>query len=1174
MPNRLAHETSPYLLQHAHNPVDWYPWGEEAFARAKAEGKPVLLSVGYSACHWCHVMERESFEAPAVAEQMNQRFINVKVDREERPDIDEIYMQAVQAFTGGHGGWPMTVFLTPEGEPFFGGTYFPPEPRHGMPSFPQVMQHAADVFQRRKADLAQVTRDLTEHLQSLSRLPTPADALSDRWLEAVAAGCEADFDEEWGGFGHAPKFPPHGSLAVLLAHHHRTGSRRSLEMVTETLDAMARGGMYDLLGGGFARYSVDERWLIPHFEKMLYDNGQLVPVYVDAWKITQDPHYARIVRETCDYVLREMCLPGGAFAAAQDADSEGEEGRFFVWTPAQLREALGLFDGTRAATLLQVTDEGNFEHGTSALRLEEPLERLEEADRALLQRCLPQLFALRAERVAPSRDDKVVTAWNGLMIGALAQAGDALAEPRYLEAAARAARFLLDTVTVEGRLHRSWKDERVGAPGFLDDHANLGQALVDLYEATGEAAWLRASLDLADQTVRLFWDAADGGLFFTGSDAEALITRSKNLMGGATPSGNGVAALWFTRLEELAGRADLGGKAERILRSYQALLTRGPRALGPEALAGAWRTGNALEIGIVGEEPGPLLEALRARYLPFAVRSVSPEPSPLVPWMSGRQARGAPGRAYVCERGSCLLPVTTPAALGKQLDEVTAPPKPKPTARVRAPELPQDPALWLHGGPYSLEQLKGNVVVLDFWTYCCINCMHVLPELKAVEARFAGQPVAVIGVHSAKFEAERDRENVARAARRHGVQHPVLLDASHTIWSQYAVKSWPTLMILDATGRIAWQQSGEVDAKTLSREVQRLLDEADQQGILADTPAWTRPTPEPLTGPLAFPGKVEAWPNAGDQARGAEPFTEATRLYVSDTGHHRVLELALTLDAEGWPRAERLRAWGDGEPGLVDGLAPRFHGPQGLSRDGDFLWVADTENHAIRVIDLDTGEVRTAAGTGQLGRGRRQDPRRPALRSPWDVAAIDNMLFVAMAGTHQIWLLDQKTGRVSPYIGSGAEAHVDGEPDQAALAQPSGLCLVGRYLFWADSETSSIRLLDLAEGKVGTVCGQGLFDFGDVDGVGQAIRLQHPLGVTFADNALYVADTFNHKVKRIALNPRIEATTLAGGEVEVLCEPGGLAALGDFLIVADTNNHRLRVVRRADGAVRDLQGLG
>ncbi|MCB9746289.1 MAG: DUF255 domain-containing protein [Alphaproteobacteria bacterium] len=1173
MPNRLANETSPYLLQHAHNPVDWFPWGPEAFAKAEAEGKPILLSVGYSACHWCHVMERESFEHPEIAAEMNRRFVNVKVDREERPDVDEIYMQAVQAFTGGRGGWPMTVFLTPEGRPFLGGTYFPPEPRHGMPSFPQMLRHAAHVFAERKDELAEVTAELTEHLQSLSRLPKPADALTDTWLGAVAERCETDYDEAFGGFGQAPKFPPHGSLAVLLAHHHRSGSARALEMVTETLDHMAKGGMYDLLGGGFARYSVDERWLIPHFEKMLYDNGQLVPVYVDAWKITGDPHYARIVRETCAYVLREMTLPGGAFAASQDADSEGEEGRFFVWTPQELSEVLGFFDGNRAAALLSVTPEGNFEHGKSALRMERPLERLEPADRELLERCLPKLFEARAKRIAPGRDDKVVTAWNGLMIGALARAGDALSEPAYVHAAARAARFLLDTVTVDGRLRRSWKDARPGPLGFLDDHANLGQALVDLYEATGEDAWLTAALSLADDTVRLFWDEADGGLFYTGRDAEALIARSKSLLGGATPSGNGVAALWFTRLEELAGRTDLGDKAERILKSYQALLPRAARALGPEALAGAWRTGRAVEVGIVGPEPAPLLEVLRARYLPFAVRSVSPEPSPLVPWMSGREARGATARAYVCERGSCLLPVTKPEAFAQQLIEVSTPPKPKPKARVHAPALPADPALWLNGGPLTLEQLRGNVVVLDFWTYCCINCMHVLPELAAVEARFAGQPVAVIGVHSAKFKAERRRDNVERAMRRHHVQHPVLLDASHTVWSEYAVKSWPTVMVLDATGRIAWQQPGEVDAKTLGRVVAGLLEEAQALGVLAETPAWTRPAPPVIEGPLAFPGKVEPWPGEADQARGAPAFTPETRLYVSDTGHHRVLELAITLDADGWPQAERLRTWGDGEPGLVDGAAPRFRGPQGLSRDGDRLWVADTENHAIRLIDLESGEVRTAAGTGRLGRGRR-DAQRPDLRSPWDVAAVDGMVFIAMAGTHQIWLLDPNSGRVVPYVGSGAEAHVDGEPDQAALAQPSGLSLVGRYLFWADSETSSVRLLDLAEGKVGTVCGHGLFDFGDVDGEAQAIRLQHPLGLAFADNGLYVADTFNHKIKRIEVTPKISARTVAGGDPAVLCEPGGLAVLGGFLIVADTNNHRLRVMRRGDGELRDLEIVG
>ncbi|MCB9759774.1 MAG: DUF255 domain-containing protein [Alphaproteobacteria bacterium] len=1173
MPNRLIHETSPYLQQHAYNPVDWHPWGPEALTLARDAGRPILLSVGYSACHWCHVMERESFEDADIAAQMNRDFVNIKVDREERPDVDELYMRAVQAFTGGHGGWPMTVFLTPDGRPYFGGTYFPPVPRHGMPSFPQVLGHAARLWREHRGEVARVGDELAEHLAAGGRLPRPADSLDPGWLDAVATACDDSFDEQDAGFGGAPKFPPSGSLAVLLAHHHRTGDARSLEMVTRTLDAMARGGMYDLLGGGFARYSVDAEWRVPHFEKMLYDNGQLVPVYLDAWKLTGNAHYRRVVVETLDYVLREMTLPGGGLCASQDADSEGEEGRFFAWTPAQVREILGVMDGLRACALLQVTDAGTFEHGTSVLRMDRPLEALDEDDRALLIRALPRLQEARLQRVPPGRDDKVITAWNGLMIGALARSGAALGEPRYLDAAAAAARFLLDTVTVDGRLHRSWKDGRVGAPGFLDDHANLLSALLDLFEATGAPDWLTGALDLADRTVALFWDERDGGLFYAGHDAEALVARSKNLLGGALPSGNGVAALAFTRLDALCGRADLGEKADRVLRSYQLLLGRAPRALGPEALAGAWRTGAGQEVGVAPNDPA-LRQAVHQRYLPFAVLSMGADPR--VPWMEGRGPRAGLPTAYVCEHGTCRLPVTAPSDLLAQLDEVTAPRRraPRRPARVHAPALPADPARWLNAAePLTLDRLRGNVVVLDFWTYCCINCMHLLPELAAVEERFADDPVVVIGVHSAKFTAEQQRESVARALARHDVHHPVVLDSDHEIWQEYAIRAWPTVTVLDPTGRIAWQQSGEVDRDTLGRVIARTLEEARAAGTLGEQ-AWEPVVHTPTLTALSHPGKVATWPDATAQSRGVEPFGPHARLYVSDSGQHRVIEASLALGPDGWPRAEVLRIFGVGLPGLVDGAAPRFRNPQGLARDEDTLWVADTENHAIRAIDLHTGEVRTAAGTGQLGRGRApqsRDPLRIPLRSPWGLTQAEGVLFIAMAGTHQIWIFNPSAGQIGPIVGSGEEHHVDGPADRAALAQPSGLVLMGRYLFWVDSETSSVRMFDFSTRQVATVCGQGLFDFGDVDGVGDAVRMQHPLGVTAADGQLYVADTFNNKIKRIDLSGGATVSTLAGGHPDRMCEPGGLALAGRFLIVADTNNHRLVSVDRQTGKSRELE---
>jgi uncharacterized protein YyaL (SSP411 family) len=684
MTNRLAEETSPYLLQHAHNPVDWYPWGPEALARAKAEDRPVFLSIGYSACHWCHVMERESFEDPGTAKLMNQLFVNIKVDREERPDVDEIYMRAVQALTG-HGGWPMSMFLTPDMRPFFGGTYFPPSPRQGMPGFRQVLQHAENLYRTQPDGVHRMTTRMVEMLDQGGRLPAPEGTLRDDWLPAVSQACAAAYDRVDGGFGNAPKFPPHGVLAVLLAHHHRTGDADALNMATHTLDAMAKGGMYDHLAGGFARYSVDDEWRIPHFEKMLYDNGQLIPVYVDAHLVTGSAHYARVVRESVGWLLREMRLDHGGFAAATDADSEGEEGKYFSWTPRQLREVLGIVDGTRVATLVQITDTGTFEHGTSVIRLEEPFESLSEADRALLERAFPRLKAVRDERIAPGRDDKVVTAWNALAIGALSRAASALDEPSWAEAAAATARFLLEDVTVDGRLMRTFKDGQARVLGYADDHAFLVSALIDLYQATFEAHWLEAANRLADQTVALFWDDEAGGLFYTGNDAERLVTRSKNMIGGAEPSSNGTAAHAFARLSALSGRSDLGDRADLILRSYQPLVEPAARALGVEALAAGWRTGAVCEAGVVGAEDSAdtraMIAATRNRYLPFTVIShLSPGQSTAhVPWMAERTG-GAQPTAFLCERGTCQLPVTDLAQWQSQLAQIGAADKPTPAA--------------------------------------------------------------------------------------------------------------------------------------------------------------------------------------------------------------------------------------------------------------------------------------------------------------------------------------------------------------------------------------------------------------------------------------------------------------------------------------------------------------
>lgn len=1170
MPNRLSNQTSPYLLQHAHNPVDWFPWGPEALALARETDRPILLSVGYSACHWCHVMERESFEDATTAALMNRHFVNIKVDREERPDLDALYMQAVMLFTGGHGGWPMTVFLTPKGEPYFGGTYFPPKASRGMPSFTQVLEHAANLYSQRRDDVLAMGREVLEELESLARMPSPHGKLSDGWLESIVTGAAQDFDAEHAGFGGAPKFPPHGTLAALLAAWRRTGDEQALSMATATLDAMAKGGMADLAGGGFARYSVDAEWRIPHFEKMLYDNGQLAPIYLDAFKATGKPHYARIARELFEFVLRDLRLESGGFASALDADSEGEEGVYYTFTPGELRETLGLMDGLRACALLQVTEAGTFEHGRSVLRLERPQEELDEADRALLDRALPKLLARRQARVPPGRDDKVLTAWNALMIGALAKGAATLNEPRYLQAAKDAARAVLGD---GGRLLRSQMDGRPGPAAFFEDYAFLCDALIDLYEASGEEAWLTEALRLADASVSLFWDEDGGGFWLTGRDAEPLVAPNKALIGGATPSGNGVATLAFTRLEALTGRTDLGEKADRVLRSLQPLLSRASRAFGPEAIAAAWRAGRALEIGVVGPIEGreALLAEVRRRYLPFVVLTAGDVPSPLTPFMAGRAPQGGLATAYVCEDGACRLPVTTPEALAALLDELTRPRRRAgATGRLTAPELPNDPSLWLNTeAPLQLSALRGQVIVLDFWTYCCVNCLHVLPELAALEERFEGQPVVFVGVHSAKFDAERDPENVRRALGRHNVTHPVLLDPEHAVWSEYAVKAWPTLMVIDAQGKIAWQGSGEVRRDVLGEIVRRVL--AEEESPAAPRPLTHSAPPSNTT--LLYPGKVALWPDAAEQLRDTDPFAPDARLYVSDTGHHRVIEASLGRGPDGWPAARILRVWGDGSPGDRDGANPQLNSPQGLARDGALLYVADTGNHSLRVVNLEDGQMRRVAGSGRLGKGDgggRRGPLEADLRSPWDVAAAEGVVFIAMAGAHQLWVYHPDRGALGPFVGSGREEHIDGAPNEAALAQPSGLLLLGRFLFWTDAETSSVRLFDLAEGRVSTLVGAGLFDFGDIDGQGEAVRLQHPLAITGGDDALYVADTFNHKIKRLELGESVTVRTLCGGDPAELCEPGGLCIAGEFLIVADTNNHRLRAVDWRTGAMRDL----
>ncbi len=525
--NRLAGETSPYLLQHADNPVEWHPWGEEALERARREDKPILLSIGYAACHWCHVMAHESFEDEETAAVMNKRFVNVKVDREERPDLDSLYMDAVVAMTG-HGGWPMTVFLLPSGEPFLGGTYFPPEPRHGLPSFRDVLVAVSDAYRERREDVARQAGTLVDALQRSAAVRPSADPLTESLLGEAERGLRRQFDSEWGGFGGAPKFPPASALEFLLRRYHRTGDEETLAMVTRTLDGMAAGGMYDLLGGGFHRYSVDERWLVPHFEKMLYDNALLASAYLHGWLVTAEERYRHVAEATLDYLLRELRLPDSGFASAQDADTDGVEGLTFTWTA----------DEGVPAELLQP-----FEHGRSILR------------GALDEQLRQRLLELRERRPKPLRDDKAIAAWNGLALAALAEAGHRLDRADFLLAARELAEFLLGPLSDEdGRLHRSWRAGRARNPGYLEDYADVANGLYELHVATGELRWLREANRLARLAVELFADGENGGFFLSPADGERLVARKKEFDDHPTPSGNSMLAFVLLRMGRIWGR--------------------------------------------------------------------------------------------------------------------------------------------------------------------------------------------------------------------------------------------------------------------------------------------------------------------------------------------------------------------------------------------------------------------------------------------------------------------------------------------------------------------------------------------------------------------------------------------------------------------------------------------
>jgi hypothetical protein len=679
--NRLIRETSPYLLQHAHNPVDWYPWGEEAFARARGEDRPILLSVGYSACHWCHVMERESFESEEIAALMNRLFVSVKVDREERPDVDQIYMQAVQAMTG-RGGWPMTVFLTPDGTPFYGGTYFPPVDRHGLPGFPRVLDSVAATYRERRGEVVEAGARLLEHMRQDERLRRSATLLTDEVLHAAYQGLSRDFDERYGGAGGAPKFPQPMNWEFLLRFWRRTGNRRALDMVSLTLRRMARGGIYDQLAGGFHRYSVDPHWLVPHFEKMLYDNAQLASLYLDAWLATGDAEFRRIAEETLDWSLREMRHGGGGFFSALDADSEGVEGKFFVWDAEEMRGVLGDRALAEAALAYWGVAAGpNFE-GRSILHV--PRDREEaasalglsaEALSALIARARTRLYEVRQRRVHPGLDDKVLASWNGLALQALAEAGAALGRADYVTAAVANAEFLLAEMRREGRLLRSWKDGEARIPAYLEDYAMVGRGLLAAYEATFDRRWLDASRELADEALRLFWEG-DGECFFdTGTDQERLVVRPRNLFDNAIPCGTSVAIEWLLRLALHRGEERYESRALLALRPMADLMARHPSGFGRYLSALDFHLGPVAEIALVwpsgggGEGLRPLLAPIFGAYRPNRVVAGSAEPTPAdLPLLASRRAVEGGPAAYVCRRYVCQAPTRDPAELSALLD--------------------------------------------------------------------------------------------------------------------------------------------------------------------------------------------------------------------------------------------------------------------------------------------------------------------------------------------------------------------------------------------------------------------------------------------------------------------------------------------------------------------------
>jgi uncharacterized protein len=681
--NKLVNETSPYLLQHAHNPVDWYPWGSEALERSRSEDKPILLSIGYSACHWCHVMEHESFENEQIAQLMNDNFVCIKVDREERPDLDAIYMNAVQMMTG-HGGWPMTMFLTPDLKPFYGGTYYPPEDRRGMAGFPRVLMAIAESYKQRRSEIESSADAITAELKKGDRFVESNEMLTTEILNSAFSALARNFDNVNGGFGGAPKFPPSMTLMYLLRNHKRTNSTESLHIVETTLQKMAGGGVYDHLGGGFARYSVDARWLVPHFEKMLYDNALLTRVYLYAYQQTKLPLYRRVAEETLEYIVRDMTNSEGGFYSSEDADSEGEEGKFYVWTKNEILKILGSEDGTLFCDFFDVTESGNFEHGLSILNTPMSLDDFAAArglDPVAVRRTVEtgkrKLFYKREERVRPGRDDKVLAAWNGLMLTAFAEAANILGRDDYRQIAIRNAEFLTSKLMRDGRLLRTYKDGQAKLNAYLEDYSYAIEGLLAVYEATFELRFLKQARQLADTLIDKFLDRQNGGFYFTSSDHETLITRTKDYFDNATPSGNSVAAMSLLKLGLITHESEYSRVALTILRTLSQVMTRYPSAFGYLLCALDFYLSEPKEIAIIGRleshEVRLLVEEIYTRYLPNKVVVASDpndkDSSAEIKLLEGRTSVEGKATAYVCRNYMCLAPVTDSAELAAQLKD-------------------------------------------------------------------------------------------------------------------------------------------------------------------------------------------------------------------------------------------------------------------------------------------------------------------------------------------------------------------------------------------------------------------------------------------------------------------------------------------------------------------------